>query len=129
MRGVARRHRRELQAIAGYVNQIRYLGAPLGDLLDYVGIVLDVVEGDQEDGFDMLNSVDPLLPRLRLGVPQILSDLLELTKNTPSVLRIQNRLQKIPLAQGGLGACHVQGVVCASLKLLPLVPACGSRTR
>ena len=86
MRSVARRHRRELQAIAGYVNQVRYLGAPFGDLLNYVGIVLDVVEGDQEDGFDMLDGVDPLLPSLRLCVPQILSNLLQFTQDTPAVL-------------------------------------------
>lgn len=73
--------------------------ASFGYLFDNVGVVLDVVKGDEEYGFDVLDGVDPLLPGLRLGVPQILSDLLELTEDTAAVLRIQDGLQEMPLTQ------------------------------
>lgn len=74
------------QLIRRNVYLIHNLRAALDHFVDYVRIVLYIVERNEEYCFDVLDGVDPLLPRLRLRVPQKLGDLLKLTEYAPPIL-------------------------------------------
>lgn len=54
------------------------LGAALDDFINNIGVVLDVVERDEEYGLYVLDRVDSLLPSLLLGISQNLHHLHQL---------------------------------------------------